>query len=110
MAINKGAAWDTPSRREARRRTRDGEGFIYLAGCKSSDTLKIGFSLHPERRVRQLGRGTFLICKVPGTYRQERKLHGKLVEHSIDRSRICERYRPSVLSHPAIPAELRSAA
>lgn len=103
----------------ARARIAAGEGFIYCARFsghpsfgKDTPFIKIGFSLTPEKRVTvELGKqnrylNPELLAVMPGSLRDEQALHKALVGHAINGR---EFYAPSILSHPAIPAELRSA-
>lgn len=94
---------------------RDGEGFIYVASVRGSSTVpmppnsvKIGFSLKPEERVRTFGsshglRATMLRF-MPGTRREEVALHQALRRYAVDR----ECYPRAILDHPLIPAGLRT--
>ncbi len=88
------------------------EGFLYLAAVIGTDSVKIGFSRHPHVRIRHvqsrnLGR---VRCRLVGftraTLTQEHELHRALRAHS-ETAHGREFYPRSILSHPAIPAELR---
>jgi len=100
--------------RRAHERRRSGEGFIYAAELPGTDIVKIGFSLMPEKRVRGVSIRNHaraqLLAKTPGTEPAERALHKILREHCRLDLPGFEFYPRSILSHPAIPAELRSAA
>lgn len=102
------AAWHA-----ARARTHAGEGFIYLAELAGTDVIKIGHSLNPEQRAKKVEHCGFnakprLIAKVLGSWVQEKALHRALRDE--DAAMGHEYYRRSILSHPAIPQELREAA
>lgn len=103
------AAYSIPMR-AAWARIKRGEGRLYTAISSDRKTIKIGFALDPEKRVRSLrgirGGRFRLVATAAGTYREERFLHGKLKEHRIGG---IEYYEQSVLSHPALPAEFRPA-
>lgn len=94
-------------------RRQAGEGFIYAAQLNEIELVKIGHSLFPERRVLRLNitRGpTYtarVLAKVPGTIWEEHELHKQLRAY---RALGREYYPRSILTHAAIPAELRSVA
>lgn len=96
-------------------RIRAGEGFLYAAEAVGSGLIKLGFSVNPKQRMRSLygqlplGTKPRLLAAVPYTLQQEQALHRELIEHQAHPYR-AEVYPRSILSHPAIPAELRSAA
>jgi hypothetical protein len=108
--------YSNPRHNEAFRRMNAGEGFIYVAEIVGHDMVKIGFSLNPEFRVRGLTAflpPARLLTYTPGSVTAERQLHRTLAEHALrlrGSPRRCECYRRSILSHPAIPTELRSVA
>ncbi len=97
-------AWD---------RMHAGEGFLYIASVDGRPHYKIGFSLNPRGRMRQLGqteRGKCtLLAFMPGSRADEKKLHKALVDCAIfprPDFRYSERYPRSVVDHPAFPAGL----
>lgn len=102
----------------ARIRIRDGEGYLYAAREVTQGFVKLGFSLHPEKRVQQLtgyfqfygmaGLKFELIGKAPFTLRDERLLHGRLDQFRVAIGESNECYEAAVLSHPFIPEGLRS--
>lgn len=98
----------TPARRACRERTsaalRAGNGFIYVAAIGGTDDIKVGFSLDPERRARELtrdGRGHQyrVLAAWPGTWSEERRLHTSLREHQLPEGAYCGReyYPRSIL-------------
>lgn len=108
----------TPARRACRERTsaalRAGRGFIYVAAIEGTDDVKIGFSLDPERRARELTRDLRphryrILMARPGTWSDERFLHAALKACRLPTAayRGTEYYPRSILSHPAIPVEFR---
>lgn len=100
-----------PSRR-ARDRIRAGEGFIYIAAI-GGGLIKIGFSLNPEKRVkdRNVGGRARLLATIPGSMYEEIALHKTLRPCRADKKQRCgERYPASILSHEAIPDALRTKA
>lgn len=108
------ACWQNPVYRERRRisrtraleRIRAGEGFIYVAEVVGGSLIKIGFSLKPKARVATLARKCRLLATVAASLTQEKALHQTL--KGLGRGG--EYYPRSILSHPAIPAELRATA
>lgn len=84
--------------RLARARMATGEGFIYVAAIDAS-TVKVGFSLRPERRVEQLGKSVRLLGYFPASIRAERELHRLLRNHATDR----ECYPRSLFEHAIRP-------
>lgn len=100
--------------RRTRKRISAGDGNIYIARVVGTNAVKIGFALYPPARIGNLGakyRRNFVMLKwTPGTHKDELRLHAALREHRHPRFPGCHEFYPrSILSHPAIPAELRSA-
>lgn len=98
-------------------RRRAGEGFIYVAELLGYEgIIKIGHSLTPHARMSQLKviRGdrlrARLLAVTPGTFADEHLLHGALSRHRHPARLGNEYYPRSILTHAAIPAELRSVA
>lgn len=95
----------------ANARRRLGEGFLYLAEITDLDMLKIGHSLKPALRVKNIKINSKyrvkarLLAVTPGTFDEEHSLHAELRDH---RALGHEFYPRSVLQHPAIPAGLRT--
>lgn len=58
-----------------------GEGFIYVAAIGTTDAVKVGFSLFPERRAAQLGSGVRMLGYFPASIKAERALHKLLRAH-----------------------------
>lgn len=60
-------------------RVRAGEGFIYVAEVVDSDLLKVGFSLDPDDRIKQLraayGREFRLLGKIAASRKTELAFH-----------------------------------
>lgn len=79
-------------------------GFIYLAETPDRRTVKIGFSIDPERRIREIT--TFgplrLLAEIEGTIHEEKALHRALADFAV-----YEFYPRSVLSHYAVPEAFR---
>ncbi len=106
-------------RAAAHARIKAGEGFIYAASFtghrygRRGPLIKIGFSLTPEKRVMiEIGKqngylNPVLLGVMRGSLRDEYALHKALSGLAVHGR---EFYPPSILSHPAIPAELREAA
>lgn len=98
--------------RRARLRVESEVGVMYVAEVVDQPLVKIGFSLAPERRVRNLaihGVRFRLIGGTPATIREERQLHRDLRGNEARETRINvgEVYPRSILDHPAIPPALR---
>jgi len=91
-------------------RIRAGEGFIYVASVGKS-WVKIGFSLNPAKRVSEQSVPVqhILLATAPASLADEKQLHRTLRAH-LGYGRTGETYPRTILSHPAIPAELRAAA
>lgn len=102
--------WDTDRRRAARARIKAGDGFLYVAEYTGKNIIKIGHSLDPERRCKTMAPWPVrLLAKTPGSLLDEKRIHRALIQHRLRRCTY-EEYPRSILSHPSIPAELRSAA
>lgn len=105
-----GVHWHAPAdgltrRQAARARIFAGEGFIYAAEVVGADTVKIGFSLDPGRRMKAMyvngtHGGVRLLKFVPGSWSLEMQLHRDLREHEIG----SELYPRAILNHPACRA------
>lgn len=101
---------------DAQKRLWRGEGYIYVASW-GPGTIKIGCALDVEKRMRAL-KQDYLLAEVPkvlatvrGFLDDEKILHDKLNLFLGRRLRVGrEVYPVSILSHPAIPEELRRAA
>lgn len=121
------ARWGTPqhlagcsrSSKAGWARIKSGDGFLYVAELiERPGEVKIGFSLNPKRRVADpagIQSRCKLLASIPGTLEQEKALHraldGLQVDDPADPSYWRREVYPiSILSHPAIPAELRSVA
>ena len=98
----------TPARRACRERTSAaicaGKGYVYVAGIDGTNDIKIGFSLDPARRMRELrryGRGhTYRVLAAwPGTWSDERRIHAALRAHQLPEKIYCgrEHYSRSIL-------------
>lgn len=68
--------------RIARARMAAGEGFIYVAAI-DADTVKVGFSLRPDRRVEQIGRHARLLGFFSASISAERSFHKHHQDHQI---------------------------
>jgi len=103
----------SPAKSAVLRRLRVEEGDIYLAEYFNRPEIKIGFTLNLEQRKRTLfapwdpGR---IVATVRGMFVEEQAIHRALRHLSVRQVWPIETYPRSILSHPAIPAELRSAA
>lgn len=104
---------------DAARRMREGEGFLYVAEVIGTENIKIGYALDLEKRRKSLRQDYFkefkMVASAPATIMDEKALHFTLRKLCIPRmvgTKRCpsEFYHRSVLSHWAIPAELRCAA
>lgn len=98
----------TPARRACRERTsaalRAGKGYVYVAGIEGTNDIKVGFSLDPERRARELTRDSRghvyrVLMAWPGTWSDERRIHASLRAHQLPESVYCgrEHYSRSIL-------------
>lgn len=83
-------------------RNRAGDSFLYVARCFDGDTVKIGCSSNPERRLQSWQvPSTILVC-VKGGYPDERRLHQKIKAYRNGYGH--EWYDAAVLNHPAVQA------
>jgi hypothetical protein len=98
----------TPARRACRERTsaalRAGKGYVYVAEIEGTTDIKVGFSLDPKRRVRELTRNSRRHCyrvlvAWKGTWSDERRLHTSLRAHQLPEKAYCarEHYPRSIL-------------
>ncbi len=106
-----GVQWHVPmsgltGHQAARARVHSGEGFIYLARRPGTPVIKIGFSLNPELRIKNMWspypRRLVLLCKIPGSLRQEQEIHRTLGKAGLGINE-SEHYRSSALQHEAVP-------
>lgn len=68
--------------------TLHGPGFIYFAQAESGGPVKVGFSKHPETRMKQIAsarkRGPMrLLGYFPGTWTREQRIHRDLAEWRV---------------------------
>lgn len=98
----------TPARRACRERTsaaiRAGKGYVYVAEIEGTDDIKVGFSLDPQRRARELTRDSRghhyrILVAWPGTWSDERRIHAALRKHQLPERAYCgrEHYPRSIL-------------
>jgi len=66
------------------KRASAGEGFIYVAAVAGTDLVKVGFSLDPERRVRDWGGRATLIGQFPASRAAERQFHRLHRDHAVE--------------------------
>ncbi len=92
-------------------RRRNGEGYLYTAEMVGTDVVKIGHSLNPEVRVRDIrlsnGVKAKLLAMIQAPVEDERALHQTLRGHCRIDLPGFEFYPRTVLSHPALPDGLR---
>lgn len=75
------------SKSSGKTKTKTPKGYVYFIKGNVTGNIKIGFSMHPEKRVKQLQTGAGekleLLCKIQGSQSKERELHRKFKKQHI---------------------------
>lgn len=60
-------------------------GFVYVIQAMGTNRIKIGFSVEPDKRIKELRTGSAqslqILAKLPGTRETEKRLHRALAEY-----------------------------
>lgn len=64
-------------------------GYVYLIGCKSLGAIKIGYSKHPHKRLKELQTASPYLLEmlglIEGTFKTESHIQRRFKEHHMDR-------------------------